>query len=350
MFRLAECRDFGGAVLGRLANRRRALEGPVDIAKRSVVSVYRRLLRAGLSQNEILHLHSRFESSLTPEERSSLILEGPSLISDVSLRLGDAAPTSHWLKTLERNRARHPSSSSFIYQRAVRNPRYLYYRGGPGPSRGLVVGFGGNAGRLMMPSADFLTFLGAHRRDLLLIRPQKPDLYRLELPGFGSPLKQGISNLRSFIQFNKYTRVDTMGTSSGALPAIYAGPLLGARTVSAIGVGNANKPGGSVSLDQILDVWNEPVRRRLLGRSRPLPRLTVTIGEADESDRRNLETLARELAMNSVIVPGAKHLSLWPMVLEGAFESWLDYCLTPSPWTRRPLDRALSRMKTPSEH
>lgn len=114
----------------------------------------------------------------------------------------------------------------------------LYRSAGP-RSGVLVVGFTGNARRLMMPAFLFLHYVGNVGADLLLLEVPKGTRFTEGVPGFSRDLPSTIEWLRELLPTLGATRVVAVGTSGGGLPAILAGLALPLDAVLAAGASTA---------------------------------------------------------------------------------------------------------------
>jgi hypothetical protein len=305
--------------------------------------IYFRLAGLTQTENQLRGLQILFDEKQTPEERE-LFIEKEEVVSSY-LEPVQAALTSQWISSLKASRRISHTENGLRYQREISQKGVKLYRFGPHPSRRLVVGFGGAAKRLMMPAADFLSFLGAHESDLLLFTPPRPYLYDNGIPGFGRSFREGLVTLRSFISDRKYKRIDVIGTSAGAVPALVSGRSLGARTIGLVGPPNIGEISNQARFADLhgFPLLNQPEGRRARRSSDSL--ITATVGQLREKDVQALEPLERHFSCECVVVPGAPHGALWPLAKAGAFPAWLDFVFSPGSRERGRLDAALVEMR-----
>lgn len=190
------------------------LDRPVDFA--SVAASCRK-------QNEFNRLIIKLENTLTPAEIAAIAeLELPPEVNE------RAEP---WLARLRKWRPEiflKPQS----YQRRSIGPAAIFYSDGSLPRREkkLLVAFGGNALRLMVPTCVFLQGLCAKHWDVLFVRKQDVGTSYFDgQDGIASDFSGVIRYFEVKISRHEYRCVNTLGTSSGGFFAIWAGSLLGAK-------------------------------------------------------------------------------------------------------------------------
>lgn len=105
----------------------------------------------------------------------------------------------------------------------------------PREQKSLVLAFAGTSGRVMMPMSVFAQLLPADRFDILLLADRNNESYANGIEGVRAPFWQFATEIARVVKMSRYASLYTFGTSMGALPALRAGRLLGAKR--AIGVG-----------------------------------------------------------------------------------------------------------------
>lgn len=85
----------------------------------------------------------------------------------------------------------------------------------------LIVGFSGNAMRLMMPTYLMLCSLDPQRYDLLLLKDSKREQYINGIDSMGESINALASFLNHYVTANSYQNGIALGTSGGGPAAIY---------------------------------------------------------------------------------------------------------------------------------
>jgi acyl-CoA synthetase (AMP-forming)/AMP-acid ligase II/acyl carrier protein len=113
------------------------------------------------------------------------------------------------------------------WQRQSLSPDMFLYsdRTVPAKSKTLLVGFSGNAMRLMMPTYCVLTSLNPSDFDLLLLRDSSRRHYEAGVPSLGRTIAEIAGTLKDFAEKGGYRNVIALGTSAGGLAAICAADL-----------------------------------------------------------------------------------------------------------------------------
>jgi hypothetical protein len=123
------------------------------------------------------------------------------------------------------------------WHRQALSPDMFFYSDGtiPAKNKTLVVGFSGNAMRLMMPTYCVLTSLNPSDYDLLLLRDTSRRHYEAGVPSLGRTIAEIAGTLRDFADQSGYRNVVALGTSAGGLAAICAAALNGWTRVVVVG-------------------------------------------------------------------------------------------------------------------
>lgn len=109
-----------------------------------------------------------------------------------------------------------------LWQRQVISPNmFLYSDPAASPAnKTLLVGFGGNALRLMMPTYCVLAGLNPATYDLLLLRDPDRRHYEAGVSDLGANIMEIAKKLKDLADQGGYRHVMALGTSAGGLPAI----------------------------------------------------------------------------------------------------------------------------------
>lgn len=263
------------------------------------------------SKNEFNLLHIAFENILAPAEFTYFM----DLVASQQL----PKQTYDWLRKIA---GLSPGlyDAPQHFQRTALAENVLLYRN-PTASEGgktLLIGFTGNARRLMMPIAIFLQCLDSRLWDVLLLRKGLEQSNYLEgVRGIANNFPELVEYVGKAASADKYCRVMTYGTSGGGFAAILAAVLLGAtRGVSVCGA--------PPLLDSCLEA-------QLAGRPTPAvepPQLHYIYGADCETDRQS--ALALQNSFGGTLHPVAgvdDHYALKPMLKAGQFQTFLNELL-----------------------
>jgi pimeloyl-ACP methyl ester carboxylesterase len=100
-----------------------------------------------------------------------------------------------------------------------------------GPSRTLLVAFGGMVGRMGMPPFEFFSLAGSIPVKRLFVRDLHQAWYHRGMPGYGGTLTSVAEALRDLIARNEVERLVVAGNSAGGYAALVFGTLLQADVV-----------------------------------------------------------------------------------------------------------------------
>jgi hypothetical protein len=178
----------------------------------------------------------------------------------------------------------------------------------------LLVGFSGRAGRLMMPTPDFLQSIQALSADLLILWARSGANYGQGIPGLGEDLRGSLEMLADHVESRGYSSVGVIGTSGGGVPAaIFALKYLPAPFIL---VGSSD-PRKTTSAR----VWAEAVSQ--VSRNPSPPHGMLVVGEqAPKGDFDAADYLQSSLDIPVKTSPG-NHSPLHLMAEEGRLGSFL---------------------------
>jgi hypothetical protein len=126
----------------------------------------------------------------------------------------------------------------FVRERLCEN--VMIFRGNSGPQpqpRRLLVGFCGNALRLMIPTPTFLQRIRARDFDVMLLRTHLRGYYLDGVPGYSTDLPSTCRNIMRDADIGQYASVHCLGTSMGGVPTLLAAHMLGACVGLSVGGG-----------------------------------------------------------------------------------------------------------------
>ena len=100
----------------------------------------------------------------------------------------------------------------------------------PSGRKGLILGFSGAAGQLMIPTPVFLQYVASERYDVVVLRDRTKQGYAIGIPRYAHNLWDLAQKLTAEIGAATYRRVYPYGTSMGGFPALRCGLLLKTET------------------------------------------------------------------------------------------------------------------------
>ena len=147
-----------------------------------------------------------------------------------------------WRRKLERDLGR--SEWRGKWERSSVTPDAFLYGNPAVPTQDkiLIIAFGGNAMRLMMPTYGILCNLDPARCELLLLKDPHKSHYSRGIEGMGKNLDAISLYLQDFVEKNRYRRATALGTSSGGIPALYTGVKCKWDRVIAVGADRPDSP------------------------------------------------------------------------------------------------------------
>ena len=203
-----------------------------------------------------------------------------------------------WVANLEAKIVRASPPRGLQYSRSVLSPNALYFRNSE-PSGELVIGFGPRVRRLTVSMPVFLAALGSTGHDFLFIRPDQDHQFPwLELDSFPGGLPGLVAGLRSFATNTGYRAWHTIGLSFSAPLALAAGILIGASTVTPIGLTRSF----TLLEPQAPGVWKNVRSYLESGQNCQNQKTQFVYGENDLNDRQVAFDMAKEIK-RSVTVP-----------------------------------------------
>jgi hypothetical protein len=183
------------------------------------------------TKNQINLLHIAFENILAPVEFNHFT----ELVGSQQL----PTPTYDWLRKIAELSPEMFDRPQGFRRQALADNVLLY--GEPSlhaSGKSLLIGFAGNARRLMMPIAIFLQCLDSRLWDVGLLRKGAAQESCFEgVAGVASSLSALIEYIQCMLPTKRYRRLITYGTSGGGLAAILASILM--NTARGISVGGA---------------------------------------------------------------------------------------------------------------
>jgi hypothetical protein len=266
------------------------------------------------TQNQFNRLHIHLENILSPREFA--------LLADLAKRQQFPERSRNWLEKIG---GLSPSlfDSPQAYSRRALSENVLFYQD---PERApatktLLVGFAGDARRLMLPIAVFLQCLDARAWDLVLLRkgPQKrPFLKGVE--GISRHLPSVLSYVNRLVAARRYRRIVTLGTSGGGFYAIVAAILLdGASGVSIGGAAPTSALGFRLR-------WQLAYHRAVAKRE---PAFKFVYSADHDVDRK--AAMAMQAAFGGRLRPVVgvtEHNALAPLIARGELAEFLNEILS----------------------
>lgn len=310
--------------------------------------LYDRLFETCSTINELNHLHILLENRMTPAEAAQLSAHirrnydrqalsrradalrvlatratgrlqrsgGARTMSDRERRVRTvtwAARLSHHL-SLARTTTPSPVTRQWLRGGAA------YYQAAGSPSSVLVIGFTGNARRLMMPTPQFLQHLMPFGADLLLLDVMRGSVYIEGVRGFSSDFPGTVDWLRTFSSGHGADRVVTVGTSGGAFPALLSGLALQVDNVLSAGAvlnraAGYSRSGGTPALADVVAQY---------ATSSPAPSVYLMFGCDSRIDTDAAHAVAATLPRSRLVpVEAATHGCLYPLAERGQLEDAL---------------------------
>lgn len=230
--------------------------------------------------------------------------------------------SNRWILRLQDILVRAGGPALPFQRRTLREGISIYSSGGDRRGKTLLIGFTGNAHRLMMPISVFLQQLDARAVDMVRLTTEKNCAYRNGICGIEGELEAGIAALDELLAIRDYRSAAIIGTSGGGLPAILAGLFLGL-DVLAVGASSPDDPRWVAYLDS----RGESSRDFFQGFARAgcrAPDIHLVYGVRREKDGRSAEAIASHLPVRTITpIPDAHHGALFPLVERGEFRDLL---------------------------
>ena len=200
--------------------------------------------------NEVNHVHIAMTNLMTPREAVLLLKEITRHAGSFLPRNVDADKAKVLRSTAVGNITRAArdvvgtgkATAEPYGRRALAKGLHVFSDGTGRAAKTLLIGFSGNAERLMMPTPIILQNIDAASVDVAVLRDLRKAGYRDGLEGIGDSLEALIDALPDLLAFSDYRRVATLGTSGGALPALLAGLRLRADAAMSVGGNGPDDP------------------------------------------------------------------------------------------------------------
>jgi hypothetical protein len=265
------------------------------------------------SKNEFNLLHIAYENILAPIEFSHFM--------DLVLTQQLPQRTYEWLRKIaELSPGLYDSPQGF--RREILAENVVFYRNpsDDAAAKSLLVGFTGNARRLMMPIAIFLQCLDSRVWDVLLLRKgMEQKSYSDGVHGVADSFPTLIEYVQTAVCVEKYGRVVTYGTSGGGFSAILAAVLMrSARGISVCGASPSLPP----------EPWLASQLAVLRTYPEGSPHLRYFYGANSPSDIEAALSLQSLFGGELHPVAGVDdHYALKPMLKAGEFPAFLNEVL-----------------------
>lgn len=294
--------------------------------------LYLRLLRGIQSVNQQNRVHILLENRMSTIERSELILrfhqaiawrapfgflERPRVLPlfrkpfrELPRKL--SANLSEWISHLSvHDRLSDiPSVEPMIRERS--NRKAHFYRAFSGRNTGLLIGWSGSRGRLMMPIANYLPVASSLQHDLLLLQPDRASGYGSGIPRFGADFNGLVDGLSRFRDSSGYEKVIVLGTSLGSGPALVSAPRLGADKCVVVGLTDIERSPYLPKWDEVFRLWS-----RSEG-----PSLSITAGSAAPADIQFSKMAQEHLGGTLELIQDQGHTPIWGLLRSGKFFDW----------------------------
>ena len=291
-----------------------AREALIMLTTLSQASEYLPLALECSTQNQFNRLHIHLENIFAPQEFV--------LLADLARREHFPERSRNWLERIE-----GLSPGLFdrpqAFSRRVLSENVLFYQdhGRETAAKSLLVGFAGDARRLMLPIAAFLQCLDARAWDLVLLRkgPSKRPFSR-GVEGVSRHLPSVLNFVKTSIAAGQYQRIVTLGTSGGGYYAIVAAILLDGAIGVSIG-GAAPKTSLGFRLRWRLAYHRASAKRE--------PAFKFVYSADHEVDRR--AATAMQAAFGGKLRPVAgvtEHNALAPLLARGELAEFLNEILS----------------------
>lgn len=199
----------------------------------------------------------------------------------------------------------------------VRPGIWRFSAGGKRHGKALVLGFTGNADRLMMPSPTYLQHFSAAEVDIVFLVDRARRGYSQGLPGIADSLPGLVSVLPELVATSEYRAVAVTGTSSGGLPSVMAGLGLKAQSVLAIGCASPADRRWAGQAESLLTDWRA---------ASPGTKVAIAFGAQAPQDQAATEVIAALTGAEMIAVShperAVKHNAAYSLVMDeqyGAF-------------------------------
>lgn len=304
---------------------------------KSLEAGYWRLISCAQSVNQQNAVNIAFDDRMSAIERQELIsilkrklssrrevLNGAHPCTEPRGRPGEVetlrSNLEDWLRHFRYHQklAGRPKANSL--KRRFSTSHLSFYAAGNQGSRELIIGWTGRSRRLMMPVANYLPAFADRKADLLLVSPNRRTGYRGHLGRLGSDLSEAVNRINELVERLRPSAVRVIGTSLGAVPALYSAVLLRADSCSIVGLSGPSDNPQRLLLEKVKTLWSGiPLRDR--------PQLAFTYGVEAEADAIVARELAVELGGKEFPVPKSGHSMVWNLFRRRLFRRWLNETL-----------------------
>jgi len=267
-------------------------------------------LRASRSEKDSLKLQKWAGGIITPLEAAEL--------NEGSHRF--PPPTQAWLGKLAAL-GEFATVPPQRYRRQALVPDIDIYSDASIPSgrKGLILGFSGAAGQLMIPTPVFLQYVSSERYDVVVLRDRTKQGYAIGIPPYAHNLWDLAQKLTAEIGAATYRRVYPYGTSMGGFPALRCGLLL--KTETAVS-GGGQFPWYPPHLSRNTDV---PAFDPLCDcNAKSKTKLICYHSTGSPTDVQSVEMLQRILPIERVPVEAPGHAFLGQLWSEGRLRGFYD--------------------------
>lgn len=170
----------------------------------------------------------------------------------IRARIGLRIRHARWRTSLQREIAAARDAAAWRRER-LSEAAFLYTAHGTSAEKSLIVGFGGNYLRLMVPTYCILTGLDPWQHDLLLLADDRRTLFLQGVAGIAGTLDELCARVADLALGRGYRRVVALGTSGGGPAAIYAAIRTGWAKAVAVGPGSpARHPDMARAIDSVV--------------------------------------------------------------------------------------------------
>jgi hypothetical protein len=265
------------------------------------------------TQNQFNKLHIHLENILAPTEFAHL--------ADLAGKQQLPEQSCNWLKKIGGLSPGLFDSPQAFTGRAL-SENVLLYRDPRWEASGktLLVGFAGDARRLMVPISVFLQCLDSRTWDVVLLRKgAKKRPYSKGVEGVSRNLPAVLRYVRSSVSAGQYRRTVTLGTSGGGFFAILGATLIDA--TSGVSIGGA-QPRAPLGLGLR---WQLALHRAFMKRQ---PEFEFVYSAGHDRDRK--QAIAMHGAFGGRLRPVARvddHNPLGPLLARGELAEFLNALL-----------------------
>lgn len=249
--------------------------------------------------NEFNRLHITLENVLAPAEIAGIIAGVRQRVTSMP------EPVSHWLSHWESWLARVGGPPQPYAREGLTGSAVRYAAPGDAAARAnrtLVIGFTGDAHRMMMPIALFLQHCPADRFEFVVLFDRRRMHYLRGIEGLGDDIPSIIESIRPMAAHLPYRRTMTFGSSSGGLASVWAGIALGVSRVVSVGGTSPSFLSERLTPEELGENSFEAFLRSHRG---PLPHIVLVSGEHHARDNEKALEMAAYVPTTHIRVPGS---------------------------------------------